>query len=157
MKWFKRKKNAPTEIEFLRKELPLSTLLRWYIYDSGLGEPNDLATLLGLNPVSDEGEEMENADSDMRMKRIEFIMPFLHTIAEMGADVIVSLQVDEIRKENPDNTEEVDKEENLMRLMYKMVGMSALVGAFSSAMEIGLIAPGELLDADLVEMEHDDE
>ena len=91
------------------------------------------------------------------MKRIEFIMPFLHTIAEMGADVIVSLQIDEIRKENPDNTEEVDKEENLMRLMYKMVGMSALVGAFSSAMEIGLIAPGELLDADLVEMEHDDE
>lgn len=157
MKWFKRKKNESPQIEFLQKEVPLSTLLRWYIYDSGLGEPNDLATLLGLNPVSDEGEEMENTDSDKRMARINFIMPFLHTIAEMGADVIVSLQVDEIKKNNPEDSEEIDKEENLMRLMYKMVGMSALVGAFSSAMEIGLIAPGELLDADLVEMEHDDE
>lgn len=157
MKWFKRKKNESPQIEFLQKEVPLSTLLRWYIYDSGLGEPNDLATLLGLNPVSDEGEEMENDDSDKRMARIDFIMPFLHTIAEMGADVIVSLQVDEIKKNNPEDFEEIDKEENLMRLMYKMVGMSALVGAFSSAMEIGLIAPGELLDADLVEMEHDDE
>jgi len=157
VKWFKRKKNESPQIEFLQKEVPLSTLLRWYIYDSGLGEPNDLATLLGLNPVSDEGEEMENTDSDKRMARINFIMPFLHTIAEMGADVIVSLQVDEIKKNNPEDSEEIDKEENLMRLMYKMVGMSALVGAFSSAMEIGLIAPGELLDADLVEMEHDDE
>jgi len=157
VKWFKRKKNESPQIEFLQKEVPLSTLLRWYIYDSGLGEPNDLATLLGLNPVSDEGEEMENTDSDKRMARINFIMPFLHTIAEMGADVIVSLQVDEIKKNNPEDFEEIDKEENLMRLMYKMVGMSALVGAFSSAMEIGLIAPGELLDADLVEMEHDDE
>jgi len=157
VKWFKRKKNESPQIEFLQKEVPLSTLLRWYIYDSGLGEPNDLATLLGLNPVSDEGEEMENDDSDKRMARIDFIMPFLHTIAEMGADVIVSLQVDEIKKNNPEDFEEIDKEENLMRLMYKMVGMSALVGAFSSAMEIGLIAPGELLDADLVEMEHDDE
>jgi hypothetical protein len=145
------KKRKELEFEFITKDIPLSTIMRWYLYDVALGEPNEMSTMVGLNPVSQEGDDKEQEDSDVRLDNIEYILPFLNTIAEMGADVISAIQVDEITKADPDNVEEISKEMDMMKTMYKVVALSALIGGFSTAMEIGLIAPGELTGAGTID------
>ena len=155
MSWFKRKKKNDIfeDFEIVVKDIPLSTLMRWFIYDVGLGEPNDLSKLLGMNPVSEEGNEKEMEDSDIRLDSINTLLPFLHTMAEMSADLITSIQIDEIEKSDSDAAEEILRETDIMKTLYKVVALSSLIGAFSSAMDIGLIAPGDVSNASLEEKE----
>ena len=166
MSWFSRffKKNGdPINVSFehFKEEIPLGTLMRWYLYDTDLAEhPNELALLLGMNPVSDEGHEHEEGESDSRLDEIEYLIPFISTIAELGADVIVAMQVDEIKKREPDGLleKEIERETEMMHMMYRMIGFSTLLGGLSSAMKIGLIAPGEVYSTDLAyRKEEDDE
>lgn len=157
MSWFSRffKKNGdPINVSFehFKEEIPLGTLMRWYLYDTDLAEhPNELALLLGMNPVSDEGHEHEEGESDSRLDKIEYLIPFISTIAELGADVIVAMQVDEIKKREPDGflEKEIERETEMMHMMYRMIGFSSLLGGLSSAMKIGLIVPGEVHATDL--------
>ena len=39
--------------------IPFTTLIRWYLYDLEVENPNKIAELLGLTPISQEGEEKE--------------------------------------------------------------------------------------------------
>lgn len=166
MSWFSRffKKNGdPINVSFehFKEEVPLGTLMRWYLYDTDLAEhPNELALLLGMNPVSDEGHEHEEGESDSRLDKIEYLIPFISTIAELGADVIVAMQVDEIKKREPDGflEKEIERETEMMHMMYRMIGFSALLGGLSSAIKLGLIVPGEVYLTDLAyKKEEDDE
>ena len=50
MAWFRRKK---AEYEIISNEIPMSTILRWYLYDTGLDDANKLAEFVGLNKVSE--------------------------------------------------------------------------------------------------------
>jgi len=163
--WFSRffKKNGePFDVSFehFKEEIPLGTLMRWYLYDTDLAEhPNELALLLGMNPVSDEGHEHETNESDERLDEIEYLIPFISTIAELGADVIVAMQVDEIKKREPEAflEKEIERETEMMHMMYRMIGFSTLLGGLSSAMKLGLIAPGEVHATDLAYREDNDD
>ena len=153
------RKKRPLEFELITRDIPISTIMRWYLYDVALGEPINLAKLLGLPPISEEGDEYETSDSERRLDQIEYIMPFLDMVSGIGADVITAIQTEEIKKSNdPAMAEEIAREEGQMKAMYKVVGLSALLGAFATAMEIGLIAPGELQRAHPdIATEEDDE
>jgi hypothetical protein len=142
--FFDRFKKKDNNYEIFTRDIPLSTILRWYIYDTELGEPNDVVEVMGLNRASEEGDEKEREDSEMRLDNIGYLMPYLDSMAEIAADVITAVQVDEITKDNPDNVEEIEREIGTMRVLYKIVSLSAIMGAFASAMEIGLIEPGDI-------------
>jgi hypothetical protein len=142
--FFDRFKKKDEDFEVFTRDIPLSTILRWYVYDTELGEPNEVAEILGLNRASEEGDEKEREDSDVRMDNIEYLLPYLNAMSDIAADVITGVQVDEIKKDNPDNAEEIERELDTMRVLYKVVSLSAIIGAFSSAMEIGLIEPGDI-------------
>lgn len=145
-RWFRRlKKEEPLEVEFITKDVPLSTIARWFIYDTELDEPNTVAHLLGMNTVSEEGDEKERQDSDTRLENIDYLLPFLDAVANINSDVITNIQVNEIMSKDPDNEVEINRELNTMHVLYKVIGMSAIVGAFSTAMELGLITPGDVL------------
>lgn len=144
MSFFDRFKKKDEDFEVFTRDIPLSTILRWYVYDTELGEPNEVAEILGLNRASEEGDEKEREDSDVRMDNIEYLLPYLNAMSDIAADVITGVQVDEIKKDNPDNAEEIERELDTMRVLYKVVSLSAIIGAFSSAMEIGLIEPGDI-------------
>ena len=146
-RWFNRR-NESFEVEYFKKDIPLSTIARWYVYDTELGEPNDVVELIGLNKASDDGDEKEPEDTDTRLETIDYLLPYLHAIADIAADVITGVQVDEIVKNNPDSKEEIERELDTMRVLYKVASLSAIIGAFASAMEIGLIEPGEIQEAD---------
>jgi hypothetical protein len=143
--WFNRFFNKDKDdFELIRKDIPLSTIARWYIYDTELGEPNEVSNVLGLNMVSDEGDEKEREDSELRLRRIEYLLPFIHSMSDVAADIISGIQIKEILEKNPDAEEEIESELDLMRTMYKVISLSSLIGAFSSAMEIGLIHEGNI-------------
>jgi hypothetical protein len=142
--FFDRFKKKDDDYQIFTRDIPLSTILRWYIYDTELGEPNDVVEVMGLNRASEEGDEKEREDSEMRLDSIGYLMPYLDSMADIAADVITAVQVDEITKDNPDNVEEIERELGTMRVLYKIVSLSAIMGAFASAMEIGLIEPGDI-------------
>lgn len=138
MRWFKKKKDV--EYEIVSKDIPLTHLMRWFLYDTGLINPNEIVNRLNLTPVSDEGNVKEEEDSDNRMASIAELIPFLELMSDITADAIVAIQVQDIEEALGSDTEQISHEMTTMRSLYKVVGLSALVSAFSAATELGMIS-----------------
>jgi hypothetical protein len=147
---FKKKKPLNIEFETINNEIPIGTLMRWFLYDTDLAEePNTIAKILGMTPVSEEGDEHEFNESEKRLDQIEYLLPFIDMVSEMTADVITSVQLDEIKKRDPDNVREMEREQDMMHMMYKMVAFSSLLGGLSSGVNLGLIQPGNVSNTSL--------
>ena len=128
------------EYEIVSKDIPLTHLMRWFLYDTGLINPNEIVNRLNLTPVSDEGNVKEEEDSDNRMASIAELIPFLELMSDITADAIVAIQVQDIEEALGSDTEQISHEMTVMRSLYKVVGLSALVSAFSAAAELGMIS-----------------
>jgi hypothetical protein len=115
-------------------QIPLSTLIRWYCYDLGIEEPNDLFRAFDLMPVSKEGEEYEMGESETRVDEIVGLLPFFEMIAAINAKAISTIQLQDIETED---VSEIEPE--LMEGLYQQVSFAALVAAFSAALELGFL------------------
>jgi hypothetical protein len=153
MKWFKRLFNRGPEYEVIANEVPMSTLLRWYLYDTRLAEPNTLVEELGLNKVSEEGEAKEQEDSDNRLAGVITMFPFMDTVSDFSVNTMLSLQKIKAKEHDDELTEE-DIESS--GTIYKAVAMSTLIGFLSIATHLGIIHPN-LLNSGESEMEIYDE
>jgi hypothetical protein len=122
------------EPHIVHEDVPLSTIVRWFIYDTALAEENKIADLLGLNPVSEEGEVMERTESDYRLDNIELLMPFLEQMADISANVLATVQMSE-------SEEATEEDLDLMARVYKVLAISSLIGTFSIATRLGIIVP----------------
>jgi hypothetical protein len=136
-KFWKRKNNKP---EKFTTEIPMAVIARWYFYDAGLEEPNKLADLVGMMPVSVEGDEKEEEDSDQRLLRIAPLVPFIETITEINARSITELQFDHYIKSGQLDPDDLKDEKEHIEELYRQVGYSALVSAFASGIELGIIS-----------------
>lgn len=154
--WWNRKREKE-DIEIIRKDIPVTDIARWFIYDTGVGDPTEMANILGMNPDSEEGQEKQEEDSEARLSQIAYLMPFIDLMADIVADSVTGVQIQKVKEENPDDAEEIERESTSMHLMYKVLGMTSIIGAFSAAMEIGLISDGEILFAEERLMEDDNE
>lgn len=121
-------------------EIPLPVLARWYFYDAGLDEPNKLSELMGMMPVSIEGGEKEEEESDARLLNVLPLIPFLETIADINARAITELQFDVYTKNQDIDPEQLSHEKVHIEEMYCQVGYSALLSAFASGLELGIIS-----------------
>jgi hypothetical protein len=122
------------EPQVYSNQIPLSTLIRWYCYDLGIQEPNDLFRAFDLMPVSKEGEEYEMGESETRVDEIVGLLPFFEMIAAINAKAITTIQLQDIE------TEDVSEiEPKLMEGLYQQVSFAALVAAFSAALELGFL------------------
>jgi len=149
--WFKRKRTK--EFEIVTNDVPMSTVHRWYIYDTRLTESfNDVAEAIGLSRISPEGEAKEIEDSEIRMINLVGIFPFLESMAELSADVMSSIHAKEMVEENEENAEEILFN---MHNIYKAVALSTLIGTFSSALELGIIYT-DTISSDTYLMERED-
>lgn len=139
MSWLDRffKRNSDDRFEDVSlslNDVPMTTLIRWFLYDTAVYEENAAAELIGLNRVSEEGDNKEREDSDNRLEDIEPLLPFIEAMADISSNVLASIQV----KESEDATEQ---DLILMQRVYKMLAISTLVGAFSAASYLGIIVP----------------
>ena len=145
MSWFNRKGK---KLEFTTAEVPMTTLYRWFLYDTGLDDANKLAELVGLNRVSEEGDVKEQEDSDLRLSNLFHLFPYIDALSDMTADTFVALQ------QGKDSEALSDEETESARIIYKAVGMSSLIGALSIGLHIGVL-DSDVVGGGKVEMEMD--
>ena len=144
-KFFGRDENE-FNLDFSPTEFPASTLLRWFIYDVGVGDENALAEYLGLTRVSEEGNTKEKEDSDNRLLEIKELFPYIDYISSVSSDVITAAQL-KILKESPETkSPEIQKElENdleIMRDIYRSVAATTLLGAIAIGVRLGVLEQG---------------
>jgi len=140
VKWLRRLFNRE-EYVVHRVDIPVSTIVRWYMYDTSLYDENDLAELIGLTRVSQEGHVKEQEDSDNRMLEIQQYVPFLEQMAEISANILTTIQLKEI-----DDSEELSAladgmPTEIMHSLFKAVALSTLIGTFSVGTHLQIINP----------------
>jgi len=136
--WFSKFFKKDIEYQTIQTDIPMTTIMRWYLYDTELVEPNELAEDIGLSLVSEEGDVKEKEDSNNRISEILHVIPYLETISNISANVLVSLHLKELEENNPGALEEFDAEISNMITVYKAVALSTLIGAFSIGAELDL-------------------
>lgn len=136
-KFFKRKK---AEDEVVVNEIPLTTVFRWYLYDTGLVENiNDLAEMVGLSRISEEGEEKELEDSEDRLKELKSLYNFIEAVSDMSSQVLTAIHLNEIVTSEGEDAENLEERGESMLQIYKAVALSTLIGAFSTSLSLGMI------------------
>jgi len=139
MSWFNRFFNRDDEVYVETTKIPFSTLARWSLYDLELESPNQIGVAMGLNPVSDEGDEKEREDSADRIAAINHLAPFLDMVSDLNGTILTISQLNLIKKSGliADEPEEEDIE--ALAGFFKTISISALIIAFSSAVHLGMI------------------
>jgi len=123
------------------KSVPFSTLYRWYCYDIGVQNLDELDSNVGLVPISEDAKEMELQESDERVLNIAHLMPFLEGMAEISSMVFVEGQFKDMLQKTGEGLteEEMEMMLNLISVFQKKVALAAVVGSFSAAAAIGII------------------
>jgi len=135
--WFKRKKD---EYEIVTSQIPMTTVYRWYIYDTVPdANANEIAVSLGLNPISPEGEAKEREDSEERLLQVQELFPFVETISELSAKVMTSIHLKELDGIDSEDKDIILQNVDSMASVYKAIAFSTLIGAFSIGINLGMI------------------
>ena len=132
-------KKRPEEYEVLADSIPISTLIRWYLYDMSVEDPNQIVEEFKLMPVSPEGEDKEREDSSERVSNVIPLIAFFQTMAEINGRSIFQVQRKELMAEGMP-IEMLEKDKAAMVEFYTNVGFAGIVAAFSSAAQLGLIS-----------------
>lgn len=134
------RRNKKEEFEVATQEIPLTTVYRWYLYDTELVEDiNDLAEMIGLSRISEEGERKEQEDSEERIKAIAPVFPFLEAISDVSAKTLVAIHLAEVLNSEDLTDIELEERGDSMMSVYKSVALSTLMGAFSIGLHLGMI------------------
>lgn len=152
MNWKFWKRQEPTwEID--TTEVPTSTLYRWFLYDSGIDEPNKYAEAAGLTPTSAEGDEMERRESLERLLQVLPYKSFIEMMSSINGKILAQ-SLTQILKDNDILSSEYDLESDLetMEEIYTRVSASALIPAIAAALQLGiLVNPGTFVSGDIYE------
>jgi hypothetical protein len=138
----------------LTTDVQLSTIARWYVYDTGVGNENEVAEAIGLTPVSEEGDRKEKEDSEARVERLEPLFSFIDYMSTVAADSVVSMQLKHMKIEHPEHATE--KETEIIFSLYKSLSMASLIGAFSSAIELGIVSL-DAVSSNVIDIDKDDD
>ena len=141
MRLFKRKKKK------LRvHQVSLPVLIRQIIYDTMLMPAEEIASKMGLPPVSDEVSEMEERASQDRLARLSALLPFIDSHADIAARIAASAYMID---ENQDEIEELHEEslEQLVEL-FRLVSLASAVSCVSTLFSLGLVNSNVVEDQD---------
>lgn len=131
--------------------LPISTLLRWYLYDLEVEDREEFAKeYLDIPPISEEGAEMELKDSVERMARVKEYENIAKAVAEINGYIINAIHQEGFEEQLAElypNMSEEDKEEvRLAReesaAFLDQVGYAACLFMLSVGFNLGLFVPG---------------
>jgi hypothetical protein len=131
--------------------LPMSTLLRWYLYDLEVERAEEFAQkYLDIPPISQEGMDMERKDSEERMARVKEYESIAQAVAEINGYIISMIHeegFEEAIKENHPELSELDLEQiraarEESAAFLDQVGFAACLFMLSIGFNLGLIQPG---------------
>ena len=131
-----------SDLDFNTVSIPISTILRWFLYDSDIVDNiNDLAEALGLSRVSEEGDDKEREESDVRIEKLEPLVPFIDLISDAAASSMAAYHMAEMLNvgEIDESDEDALLKNEMMINLYKAVAFAAIVGALSIGFELGIL------------------
>lgn len=141
--WDKKEPNESDKFVVDTEVLPLSTLFRWFCYDTGVSNTNEFAEAFGLNPISQEGEDMELSESADRLEQVIPYLSFLNVMSDINAMILVKTMNDVLLKKGLVDEESLEKSHEDLLEIYTTITLGALVGSFSSALALGIVVnPG---------------
>lgn len=138
MRFWKKKKKG-IEVDDVRVvELTVPGLMRQIIHDGILGDPQEMALMLDLSPLSDDVLEMEEEASHMRLHRVDTFIPLL----EMHAMVMGRISLAAYKMASPEKTLDEDEEAEL-QILFRLLAFSSSVTSLSLLLDLGLVIPEE--------------
>ena len=124
--------SEPCGIETKHEHVVSATMHRQMLYDS-FDDPEAIAEVVGLPPISAELVEMERRDHIARFTAVAPVAPLLLHQADFMADVAVTMQ----RHENPGLIS--DEEAERMRLVFGTLLRTGMVAGVSSSVNLGVL------------------
>lgn len=150
MNWKFWNRNTEPEYVIESSDIPATTLYRWFLYDSGIDDPNKYAISAGFTPVSAEGDEMERKESLERLLKVMPYKPFVDMMAAINGQVLADTLTSKLKEEGVISDLEGDMD--LMHEIYTRVSAAVLIPAIAAALELGiLVNPGSFVSGDLYE------
>lgn len=114
----------------------ISKRLRGFILDSQIQNAHELCVILGCSIMSDELQEREEDDSDLRVERISYLVPMLYAHAHALAEGSVEYQKTSASEDLASLPDELWLES---RKMMEQIALSALMGSVSQLIDMGLL------------------
>ena len=136
MSIFRKKKNKNVTV----KTISPGVQIRKIIYDSGCKDPELVAELLGLMPLSMEVAEMEEMASDERVGRLGPILP----VIEMHSMIAAQISAMSYFATAMSDGEILPDEETVESLtkLFKYVAYSSAVSCITAMVDLNLIKEG---------------
>lgn len=134
------RKKRPASPNFSLTEI--TSRIRGFILDSQVSEADHISKLLGCSPTSEEVADKEADESDIRMSRVEHLIPIMYMYAKTMADGVVDHQKTHAERE-------LDEEDLLgvhaaawaaTRTAFTHVALNTLMGAVSQMVDMGYLA-----------------
>ena len=122
-------------------QVPITTLFRWYLYDTVGEDANKNIGVFDLSPVSEEGHEKEQDDSDSRLLAIDALIPFLTIYANMNAEFSFEAHRKEMLKIPGIDESMLESSSSTLKEFYSNLTFNGLLAAMSAAVELNLVKP----------------
>jgi hypothetical protein len=122
-----------------KKDITLSEIsgrVRSFILDSQIQNGHELSVILGCTALSDEVAEREEEESDKRLEKIGYLVPLLYAYSHTLSEGAVEYQKQHLPEELQALPDEIWAGS---RRMMEQVTMSALMGAVSQLIDMGLL------------------
>lgn len=114
----------------------IATRLRGYIMDSQIQNGHELSVILGCSILSEELQIHEEQESDKRVDKISHFIPLIYAFSHTLAEGAVEYQRAHLSPEMKNIPDELWWES---RKMMEQVSMSAILGALSQMVDMGMI------------------
>jgi hypothetical protein len=114
----------------------IAARLREFILDSQIQNGHELSVILGCPKISDEIAEREEEESEIRVAKISHLIPLLYAQAHALAEGAIEFQRSNVAEELKNMPDEIWWES---RKMMEQVSMSAIMGAISQMIDMGML------------------
>lgn len=112
----------------------IESRLRGFVYDSQVSEANQIASHIGCSNISEDVEEREEEESDIRVARISHLTPILYVLAHAMAEGTVAYQ-----RSLADDKDLPSDAWKITQRVFTQVAVNTLVGALAQLVDLGFI------------------
>ena len=111
----------------------IQSRIRGFIYDSQIPDAENIASFLGCSAISEELNEKEEEESDIRVERISKLIPILYAFSHAMSQGVVSYQVEDSKGEIPSAAWKATQK------VFTQIATNTLVGAIAQLVDLGFL------------------
>jgi len=131
--------NSDNDGYYKMQKMPITTLYRWFLYDITGEDAKKSFKLFNLSSVSEEGNEKELEDSELRLTEISPLLPIVKMYADISATYTYDIQKEELLKAKGVTPSMLESSSKSLKEFYSSMVFNGLLAMLSAAVELELI------------------